>query len=65
MKTVITLKGPVNVTWLRNGSVRIEAKKERPRMHLRGDEVLKLIHSVARAPEPLRAVPVDARCGVL
>ena len=64
MKSVLTVKGPVSITYLRNGSIRIEAKKERPRMHLRGDEFMKLIHSAARAPQSSVAI-VDARSGIL
>jgi len=65
MKSVLTVHGPVSITYLRNGSIRIEAKKQRPRMHLRGDELMKLIHSAAQAPEPARLAVVDARCGAL
>jgi hypothetical protein len=65
MKSVLTVHGPVSITYLRNGSVRIEAKKNRPRMHLRGDELLKLINGAARAREPACVPAVDTRCGVL
>ena len=64
MKSVLTLSGPVSITYLRNGSIRIECKKQRPRMHLRGDEFMKLIHAAARTPQPSVAV-VDARSGIL
>jgi len=64
MKSVLTVKGPVSITYLRNGSIRIEAKKDRPRMHLRGDEFMKLINSAARSPQSSVAV-VDARSGIL
>jgi hypothetical protein len=65
MKSVLTVHGPVSITYLRNGSIRIEAKKQRPRMHLRGDELMKLIQTAARAPEPARLAVVDTRCGAL
>ena len=65
MKSVLTVKGPVTVTYLRNGSIRIEAKKQRPRMHLRGDELMKLLHGAAKPAEPARLAVVDARCGAL
>ena len=63
MKSVLTVSGPVSITYLRNGSIRIEAKKQRPRMHLRGDEFMKLINAAAR-PQSSLAV-VDARSGIL
>ena len=63
MKSVLTVSGPVSITYLRNGSIRIEAKKQRPRMHLRGDEFMKLIHATARVPQS--SVVVDARSGIL
>ena len=65
MKSTLTVRGPITVTYLRNGSVRIEAKKQRPRMHLRGDELMKLIHSVARDSTPAPLAIVDVRCGVM
>jgi hypothetical protein len=34
-------------------------------MHLRGDELLKLINGAARAREPACVPAVDTRCGVL
>ena len=62
MRRVITLKGPLVITHLRNGQIRIEAAKprrataaarspleglrDRPRMHIRTDEFMRLIHSV-------------------
>ena len=64
MKNVITVSGPVSITYLRNGSIRIEAKKQRPRMHLRGDEFMKLINAAARTPQSSVTV-VDARSGIL
>jgi hypothetical protein len=64
MKSVLTVSGPVSITYLRNGSVRIEAKKQRPRMHLRGDEFMKLINAAARAPQSSVTL-VDARSGIL
>ncbi len=66
MKSTITLRGPVTVTYLRNGAVRIEAEKRRPRMHIRGDEFLKLIHAAAGAKPAVDALtPVEVRCGAL
>jgi hypothetical protein len=64
MKSTITVRGPVTVTYLRNGGVRIEAGKRRARMHLRADEFMQLIHAAARA-EPVRVAAVDARFGAL
>jgi hypothetical protein len=64
MKNVITVSGPVSITYLRNGSIRIEAKKQRPRMHLRGDEFMKLINAAARMPQSA-VTAVDARSGIL
>ena len=64
MKSVLTVSGPVSITYLRNGSIRIEAKKQRPRMHLRGDEFMKLINGAARPRQSSLAV-VDARSGIL
>ena len=61
MRKIVTMKGPVVITNLRNGFVRIEASKprarpgirspfERPRgrarLHIRTDEFMRLINSV-------------------
>jgi len=61
MRKIVTMKGPVTITNLRNGFVRIEASKprarpgirspfERPRgrarLHVRTDEFMKLLNSV-------------------
>jgi hypothetical protein len=62
MRRVVTMKGPVTITNLRNGLVRIEAAKPRrpglsgrspfeglrgrPRLHIRADEFMRLINSV-------------------
>ena len=51
MPKIITMKGPVRITNLRNGYVRIEQTKprglslRRPRMHIRADEFMRLINS--------------------
>ena len=67
MKSTIIVKGPVTITYLRNGGVRIEAEKKRPRMHIRGDEFMQLIHAAARTTDtsatPL--VAADVRSGIL
>jgi hypothetical protein len=73
MRTTITLRGRLAITYLRNGSVRIEASKpgcskrctegntidglrSRPRMHIRGDEFMRLIHlAAARIPPTVTA----------
>lgn len=67
MKSTIIVKGPVTITYLRNGGVRIEAEKKRARMHIRGDEFMQLIHAAARAAgtEPTPLVAADVRSGVL
>jgi hypothetical protein len=81
MKTSITLRGRITITYLRNGNIRIEGGKPRglqraaervpfeelrtrPRMHVRGDEFLRLIHSVARPRPQVIAVPAE-RFGAL
>jgi len=64
MKSSITVRGPVSITYLRNGSVRIEAQKRRPRMHIRADEFMRLIHSASRA-KPVVLPSADARFGAL
>jgi hypothetical protein len=62
MGKIVTMKGPVTITNLRNGFVRIEAAKRRgkrpgirspfeelrgrPRLHIRADEFMRLINSV-------------------
>lgn len=62
MRRVITMKGPVTITNLRNGLVRIEGAPQRrasglprapfeglrgrPRLHIRADEFMRLINSV-------------------
>jgi len=65
MCRIITMKGPVTITHLRNGMVRVECAKPhrgpkradlprspfeglrgRPRLHIRGDEFMRLINSV-------------------
>ena len=63
MKSTITVRGPVTITYLRNGGVRIEAEKRRPRMHIRADEFMRLINAAAAAPAPV--VAADARFGAL
>ena len=65
MRSTITVKGPVTITYLRNGGVRIEAEKRRPRMHLRGDELMQLMHAASRAAPVTPLVAVDVRSGVL
>jgi len=66
MRTTITLRGPIAITYLRNGGVRIEvAKRERPRLHVRGDEFLRLIHMAAIRTAPKVAVPGAERFGAL
>jgi hypothetical protein len=62
MKNAITIRGPVTITYLRGGAVRIEAtQKRRPRMHVRGDEFMRLLHqeSVRREPTRLRLVGAE------
>jgi len=55
MRKIITMKGPVKITNLRNGYVRIEPAKPRglastrPRLHVRADEFMRLINSVPSA----------------
>ena len=67
MKSTIIVKGPVTITYLRNGGVRIEAEKKRARLHIRGDEFMQLIHAAARnagvTPAPVLAA--DVRSGIL
>ena len=78
MKTTLTVRGRVTLTYLRDGSIRIEAagpiRRQRrsslgdllagPRLHVRGDEFLRLIHEAARAPR--RApLPGEERFGAL
>jgi hypothetical protein len=67
MKSTIIVKGPVTITYLRNGGVRIEAEKKRARMHIRGDEFMALINAAARTAgvgtAPL--VAADAPSGIL
>ena len=62
MRRIVTMKGPLTITNLRNGLVRIEAAKPRranqaarspfeglrgrARLHIRADEFMRLIHSV-------------------
>jgi len=55
MRKVITMKGPVKITNLRNGYVRIEPAKPRGlsfgrgRMHIRTDEFMRLINAAPSA----------------
>jgi hypothetical protein len=64
MKSSITVRGPVSITYLRNGSVRIEVQKRRPRMHIRTDEFMRLINAAPRS-EPIAITSADARFGAL
>lgn len=65
MKSTITVRGPITVTYLRNGAVRIEAQRRRPRMHIRGDEFLKLINAAAGVGDAIPLTGAEARCGAL
>lgn len=65
MRTSITLRGEVSITYLRNGSVRIESAKPRPRLHIRGDEFMKLLSCVARTPVTVVPHPAEERFGAL
>jgi hypothetical protein len=66
MRTTITLRGQVAITYLKNGSVRIEHVKPcRPRLHVRGDEFLRLIHAAAKRPVVIGLPEADERSGIL
>ena len=66
MRTTITLRGQVTITYLKNGAVRIESVKPRkPRLHIRGDEFLRLIHGAALRPVVVGPPSGDERSGVL
>ena len=66
MKSSIVIRGPITITYLRNGAVRIESDKRRARSHVRADEFLRLIRSAERTATPAGSMRgPEARCGAL
>jgi len=66
MKSSIVIRGPITITYLRNGAVRIESDKRRARSHVRADEFLRLIRSAERTAMSAGSMRgPEARCGAL
>jgi len=66
MKSSIIIRGPITITYLRNGAVKIESDRRRARSHVRADEFLRLLHSATRTQLSGGLVRgPEARCGAL
>jgi hypothetical protein len=66
MKSSIIIRGPITITYLRNGAVKIESDRRRARSHVRADEFLRLLHSATRTTAAAGLIRgPEARCGAL